>query len=225
MTQSIQTRRMVLRRLFHALSKFYFGMSLKEKVAHFAKQQAEKTIVQTLRASFPLKTLDEMGHAQNNSLRRNKMKTLAYVLIGFVSIICLVGLLSSTADASDYLGDVCWQSGDVMIKLGVSYLGGSHFLLAGKMTNSDGTLHNIVNGNAEIVGNSIYGTLVHSGKDSKAMWSGIIYIVLDSATLSGTAEGIGNDRNYSDQPITMGNILIDSDTEHSTGSLTLISCP
>lgn len=153
------------------------------------------------------------------------MKTLGYVLIGFVSIFCLTGIVSSNVEASDYLGDFCWQSGDVIVKLGVSHMGGGHYLLAGKMIKSDGTLHNIVNGNAEIVGNNIYVTLVHSGNGNGAMWTGTVLVTLDISTLNGTAEGIGHDRNYSDQPFVSGGIFIDSDTEYSTGSLTFISCP
>ncbi len=157
------------------------------------------------------------------------MKNLAYVLFGFVSIFCLTGIISSNVEASDYLGDFCWQSqtedGIVIMKVGVSHMGGGHYLLAGKMIKSDGTLHNIVNGNAEIVGNNIYMTLVHSGKGTGAMWTGSVLATLDISTLNGTFEAIGHDRNYSDQPFVSGGIFIDSDTQHETGSVTFITCP
>jgi hypothetical protein len=155
------------------------------------------------------------------------MKAFRLALISSVLILCLLICVgSSNVEASEYLGDLCWEStcdGSSICntKLGVLYIGGSHFLLSGKIT-KDGNLHSIVQGNAEIEGSKVYMILVHSGKDSESMWSGIIHIILDISNLNGTAEVITHVR---DGPIEMGNIYIDSHTRYSTFSVSFIPCP
>jgi hypothetical protein len=128
----------------------------------------------------------------------------------------------------NFEGDLCWgntnEPGSIM-KLGVSYIGDGHFLVTGKINRPDGSVHNVVNGNAEIDSGNIYMTLAHSGKDSDAMWAGIIHVILDSSTLNGVAEAISHDRDYSEIPVEIGDIYIDSDTQHSTASVTFIPCP
>jgi hypothetical protein len=149
------------------------------------------------------------------------MKTLAYVLIGFVSIFCLVGLLSSPAEASDYLGDFCWTIAFLdgvpsgIAKASVSYIGGGHYLLSGKITADDGKVY-IGHSNAEVEGNSILISVNGSGQSAEDMESGTVHVVLETATLNGTWESMGHDVNYSDHSI---------DIEHETGSLTFIPCP
>ena len=148
------------------------------------------------------------------------MKSFAYVLIGFISIFCLTGIVSSNVEASDYLGDFCWtiaQDGVPMgiAKASVSYIGGGHYLLSGKVTAYDGKVY-IGHGNAEVEGNSILMSVNGSGRSAEDMESGTVHVVLETATLNGTWESMGHDVNYSDQSI---------DIEHETGSLTFIPCP
>lgn len=145
------------------------------------------------------------------------MKNLAYVLIGLVSIFCLTGFVSAKADASDYLGEFCWTMPDgLILKLGASHIGGGHYLVNGRTLGGGRMLLDVVSGNAEIEGNTIFVTLVSSGRDNEGMWTSTAYVQLDSSTFNGTYEGIGHDRNYQDSSI---------DTEYETGSLTFIQCP
>jgi hypothetical protein len=147
------------------------------------------------------------------------MKKLAYLLVSIISIYCMTGIISSKADASDFIGDFCWDVvGDgSMLKLGVSNLGGQHYLLTGKIINkSDKTLQNIINGNVEFIGTKYYGTLVNAGKDNTAMWTGTNFITLNDSDLNGTIESIGHDHNYKD---------LSTDTEYTSGLLTSIPCP
>jgi len=133
----------------------------------------------------------------------------------------MTGLISSKADASDYIGDFCWdvvgEGGASIVKLGVSDLGGQHYLLTGKMINkSDKTLQNILNGNVEFIGTKYYGTIVGSGKDNTSMWTGTTFITLNDSDLNGTAEGIGHDHSYKD---------LSTDTEYNSSLMTSIPCP
>jgi hypothetical protein len=164
------------------------------------------------------------------------MKVYRFLVL---SVILLAFLLSwfgiSDVEASNLSprlrGELCWEFTDQqgtqgIAKFRVLPIGGGHHIVSGKTTAYDGEL-NIVYGNAEIEGNTVLMTLIGSGKekDSTAMWTWIGHVVLDRSTLNGTYESIGNDRNYSDQPIVIGDIFIDSDTEYDTGSLTFIPCP
>ncbi len=62
------------------------------------------------------------------------MKTAVYVLVGFISIFCLMAIGFSNVAASDYLGDFCWQftseseAPSFIVKFGGSHLGGAIFL-------------------------------------------------------------------------------------------------
>jgi hypothetical protein len=163
--------------------------------------------------------LGEMGQVTTNkSLRRNEMKTLAYVLIVVVSIFCLTGIIYSKAEATsvEYVGEFCWiLDNGFIVNLGASYVGGGHYLVNGRIL-ADGTLHDVVSGNAEIEGNAILITVVSSGRDNQAMWTSTAHIQLDTSTFNGTYESIGHDRNYNDLSI---------DTEYEIGSLTLVQCP
>lgn len=148
------------------------------------------------------------------------MKTLAYVLIGFVSIICLTEILSSNVEASDYLGDFCWtiaKEDDPMgiAKASVSYMGGGQYLLSGKLTTSDGDV-GIGHANALIEGDSILITISGSGRDSEGMVGGTVHVVLDKFTLNGIWQSVGLEVSYSDDSI---------GTDKENGSATFISCP
>ncbi len=150
------------------------------------------------------------------------MKARKIVLVLFVlSFSLLTRFGVSSAGASTYLGEVCWAStqgnDSIVTRLGFSYLGDGHFVLAGKMTKNGTVLHNTLNGNGEIHGNNFHTTLTHSGKSGIAMWTGIIRMVLDISTFNGTAESIGHDYNYSDSTL---------DTQFNNAiPVTLIQCP
>ena len=115
---------------------------------------------------------------------------------------------------------LCWKitgdgpPGTVIMKLRSFPIGGSNYLLSGKLT-VDNKTHNIVNGNA-VVGTNVVGTVNASGKDTGAMWSSTCYMVLSGITLNGKLECIGHDYNRADLSI---------DTQFSTASVTKITCP
>lgn len=144
------------------------------------------------------------------------MKTIAYFFVCLASLFCFVGVTLSSAAAADYLGDVCWQldDGAVTLKLGFSSIGGGHLLVNGRMSGNGIT--GIVSGNAEVEGDNLLLTVVHSGRDKESMWTSTSNITINLSTLNGTYESIGHDRNYKDLSV---------DTEYETGSLTFIRCP
>jgi len=67
-----------------------------------------------------------------------------------------------------------------------------------------------------LCGGTVLMTVNSAGKDDEAMWTSTTYVVLSAATLNGTYESIGHDRNYFDLSI---------DTEYEYGTLTRIGCP
>jgi len=148
------------------------------------------------------------------------MKTLAYVLIGFVSIICLPGILSSNVEASDYLGDFCWTIAHENVPMGIAKasvldIGGGQYLLSGKMTDSDGNVY-IGHANALFEGDNILLTISGSASSNQGMLGGTVHVVLENFTLNGTWQSVGLDVSYADDSI---------NTDKENGSATLISCP
>ncbi len=142
------------------------------------------------------------------------MKTLGYVLIGFVSIFCLTGIVSSNVEASEYLGDFCWQFNSqpnnlsIVLRLGVSHMGELHFSLSGTEiygnagVQSDGQINMIL-------------FMVHdTGVDSTS--NSVIHAVLDPNTLNGTFKGIDTWANST---------KTNQGTEYHWGTLTFIQCP
>lgn len=152
-------------------------------------------------------------------------KTFCSLVIVSLFIMLSTYSLVHAKEFPRFKGELCWSfTGPGIMNLWVQDIGGGHYIVSGKIT-INGIIQNILHGNAEIDGSNIYMTLVNSGKNSQAMWTGINHAILDGSTLSGTFEAIGNDRSYSEVPIQIGGIFIDSDTQYSSGSLTLISCP
>lgn len=155
------------------------------------------------------------------------MKKFAYLLIGVVSIFCLTGLLSSTAEASDFLGDFCWQfslqqlmppsnPSSGIIKLGVSDMGGGHYLLSGKATVTATGEEIILSGNAELFSdNKIHTSLRTSANDNNSAWSETYNVVLDSS-LNGIMKGFGSGASKSS---------IWSQEYYMEGAMTFITCP
>jgi len=90
------------------------------------------------------------------------MKTVTVVVLGLVWLVGGLGA-GSPAEAAEYLGEICWSfaytdspiSGTV--RLGVSHLGGGHYLLSGSQT--WGTHQAPLHGSAQVIGETIELTL------------------------------------------------------------------
>lgn len=134
-------------------------------------------------------------------MRAISLVAVCFCLFGF--IFCVVVM---KAEAGDYIGEHCWNltgsSEDYSgkMKLGISHLGGSHYLCSG-IISFTGPSHPLpvkfsTHGNIEIIGNKFIITLSIQGKilyDEGGYTVGIdMYtITLDPQTLNGTVEGIG----------------------------------
>jgi hypothetical protein len=154
-------------------------------------------------------------------LKENEMKIFKYAVIGFVSIFCLTVIVSSKVEASDYLGDFCWQFTPTLadpgvpnfiVKLGVFEMGGGHYLLGGKGGH----------GNAKIDGNNVLVTLTVSaaggGTGGNDMMVGTYNITLDISTLGGTLAAIAHNHEDTDA-------LTIADHNYFKGTMTFIPCP
>ena len=122
---------------------------------------------------------------------------------------CLFGLLSGTtvmkAEAGDYIGDYCWNFTITVdgtqvsgrIQLGISHLGGGHYLCSGIIAVTDPVAFQLAtHGNVEFIGDKIIITLSVQGRtyDSSGGYTigiDMLTIALDPQTLNGTIEGIG----------------------------------
>lgn len=134
-----------------------------------------------------------------------KMKKFVFLLAS----LCLFGVLSGTiamkAEAGDYIGEYCWNFTTTIdetqvsgaIQLGISHLGGGHYLCSGTIAITDPVVFQLANhGNVEFIGNKIIITLSAQGRtyDSAggyAIGIDMHTITLDPQTLNGTIEGIG----------------------------------
>jgi len=127
----------------------------------------------------------------------------------------------------NFKGELCWQitkeTEIILLQFYVSHLGSGHYILSGKLY-EDGILRNILHGNAELENSNILMTIVNSGKDRKSMYVGISHVTLDSSTLNGEVSNIGHDRDYTEIPLEIGDIYIDSDTQYSSDIITNIQC-
>ncbi len=151
------------------------------------------------------------------------MKAYKLVLIGFGLTFCLLTWVGfSQVEASEYIGDFCWQSYDTeegklyIAKVGVFNMGGGHFFLSGKLTLIGTSEESVLQGNAEFLSdNKIHLTIVNPGSNEGGAWNTITHFVLDSK-LNGTGGGIttltSSDNTY--QKI-----------EYSNDILTFIKCP
>ena len=152
------------------------------------------------------------------------MKVYRFLVLFVVSLVFLFSMSAiSNVEAGIWptgAATLCWEMtgdvppGTVIVKLRSFPIGGSNYLLSGKLT-VDNKTHNIVNGNA-VVGTNVVGALNAAGKGTGAMWTSTCYMVLSGTTLNGKVECIGHDYNRADLSI---------DTEFSTGSITKITCP
>ena len=155
------------------------------------------------------------------------MKAYRFLVLCFVLLVSLLSWTGISDVEAQSLWPrmsrvLCWEITLDGVPIGiakanVSYIGGGHYLLSGKITAYDGKVY-IGHGNAEVEGNSILISVNGSGQSAEDMESGTVHVVLGTATLKGNGiwESMGHDVNYSDQSI---------DIEHETGSLTFIPCP
>jgi hypothetical protein len=134
--------------------------------------------------------------------KEGEMKSLT--LTGFLSILALgfaIWAAAPDASAETYLGEFCWQGqGDGetgTLRLAVTDVGGGHFLLNGRMTNSSTPATGAIHGNAEVVGNNVLMTLNESHIDQFATSMTTCSAVLSPSSLGGTIKCIGQDFNYS----------------------------
>lgn len=153
------------------------------------------------------------------------MKAIAYLLIGFVSIFCFMGISSLKAEASDYIGEFCWQVAEDgqmrgIIKFGISYIGGSYYSFqAGTPQGSNG--YRSSNGTAQLAGKQFIMTMSKTASDGilPATDAGIgqCQIVFDLTTLNGSGWCI--ETSY--LPANNGNIY----QAYQTQTFTYTQCP
>ncbi len=86
-----------------------------------------------------------------------------------------------------YLGEHCWEGGGGFLRLGLTHMGDRHVSFGGLVT--DDLSNWAINGNLEVVGNSILVTSTEATTSlgSSQMMSRVAEAVLDLATLDGTA--------------------------------------
>lgn len=128
--------------------------------------------------------------------------------------------MSLQAEASEYLGEFCWQINQsdnrtAVIKVGLFHLGGGHGSISGKVIAGTGGEVN-VHGNAEILGdNKVHLTLVDSFFTGNGTGGEIVNIVLDDS-LNGS---------YTTMQLWVDTTGSDNRIKPYTGTMTFISCP
>jgi len=125
-------------------------------------------------------------------------KFFSIVMASFCVIGFLNGVTPIEADADDYLGDYCWNFSNPTrgtsgtTRLGVTHIGGGHYLLSGVSTLTYPILMQFpVFGNAEIVGGEIIVTTILAGIRNGVIGIDMGKARLDPTTLNGTFESIG----------------------------------
>jgi hypothetical protein len=146
------------------------------------------------------------------------------ILVAMVAIGVLPNM--QKADAGDYLGDICLRinvtqrsKGPVddtgIIKLGISYVGGTHYAVQGVILIPQ---PDIVGGVCEVLNSDFVCTLNYSEDHSPDPWrdSGIIQIHLNGSTLSGPFWS-----NYMSFNGSTGSY----DQDYDVGTATIATCP
>ena len=148
------------------------------------------------------------------------MKRSCYITI--ILAIAVFATLSTIqmVDAAEFLGDYCWSVDQVefmdgTLKLGITSLGGNHYLATGKFIRNDGK-EACVNGNAEIHGSHYRLSLFGTFKDESYFTSSSSLLELDISTLNGTG-------NKLIQIHDLGTGVID--IQSTTSTLTFTTCP
>ena len=126
------------------------------------------------------------------------MKFFSTVIVSFCVIGLLIGVTPIKADAGDYLGDCCWNFSDPTsetsgtIKLGVTHIGGGHYLCSGVTTVTDPiSMQFPAYGNVEFLAGKYYMTLSIAGIRNDVMGIDMIKARLEPTNLNGTFESFG----------------------------------
>jgi len=151
---------------------------------------------------------------------------------GLVILMILAALVlawGTRAEAQTFLGEFCWQitgteneSGPIppetaLARMGVTYLGGSYYLLQGIANSPDGPV--ILNGTGIFYGSQVLMSLSLSQDHTPFdHWrdSSIIQMTLNASSLSGTWWDVGNSFN-----LTTRTFL----PMYGAGTATFITCP
>ena len=119
-------------------------------------------------------------------MRMMRTAAISFLLLGILS----VGGIPA-GEASDYLGQFCWQAtspgGSAVVKAAVNHMGDGHFLLNGKFTDTTGVVEAFV-ASAEVSGSSVYMTSTSAGSDSSGTWISIGRFLLNLSNLNGSGE-------------------------------------
>ena len=144
-----------------------------------------------------------------------KVKLFSIFLACLSAIVLLHGLTPTRAHAGDYIGDFCWNftnqtlgvSGRV--QLGVTYIGGGHYLCSGVTTVLPSLMQFPVHGNVEFLKGEIYMTLSLAGIRNGVMGIDMMKAKVSPPNLNGTFESVG--------------VYVDA-VEHSEGTFTFTVC-
>lgn len=154
-----------------------------------------------------------------------KKSGLAILMI----LAALVLAWGTRAEAQTFLGEFCWQmtgteneSGPIppetaLARMGVTYLGGSYYLLQGIANSADGPV--ILNGTGIFYGSQVLMTLTLSQDHTPFdHWrdGSTVQVTLDASSLSGTFWDVGSSFNPTTR--TFGPM-------YSAGTATFTSCP
>jgi hypothetical protein len=153
-----------------------------------------------------------------------RMITAKIVLVILLAIVVFCSDIPR-AIAGDYLGEFCWSflktenengpkvEGPVLMRAGVTYVGGAYYTLQGISGISDPV---IFGGTATIVGNKVYMTLNETQGTSQWRDSGIIQVQLDISTLNG---------NLWDNYVSFKTNTHEFGAGYAAGTMTFTACP
>jgi hypothetical protein len=130
------------------------------------------------------------------------MKAKRFVTLGII-ITGILFCLFNTVQAGQKLwpdskGEICIENTDTgeRARLAVTRTIGNHYLVHGRSEGSGGLT--LVNGNAEVVGNTIFIHVTGSGYNAPQVHGFLGWLELNANTLVGTFVGIGNYCNFGD---------------------------
>jgi hypothetical protein len=117
-------------------------------------------------------------------------KTFGLALV--LSVCLLTWLDNSDVEASQYFGEFCLQNnvGEIL-QVGLTDMGGGHYLFNGRLIETDPHIITTVHGNAEIISDKVYFTSTSSGSNANDTWTFIGNGILNLPGLSGTIEIMG----------------------------------
>lgn len=146
------------------------------------------------------------------------MKVLNFLLIGVFLLICFV---PSNIEASEYLGERCWQMECTtpedctsVVKVGLFKMARNHLYFSGTILEIPGSA---IHGNLVRNGNQYSMSFLSTGIWGNDKWADMGNAVLDARTLSGDFFWVGT--HYSQgMPDPLGN-------HYDAGTMTRIPCP